>query len=525
MSATTLPETTEPAPRTGRATRREWIGLAVIALPCLLYTMDLTVLNLAVPALSADLRPSGAQLLWIVDVYGFMVAGSLITMGALGDRIGRRRLLLYGALSFGVASVLAAFASSPAMLIAARAVLGLAGATLAPSTLSLIRTMFRDPGQRTTAIGVWITCFSAGAAIGPLLGGVLLEHFWWGSVFLLGVPVMLLLLVLGPILLPEHRVPTPTRLDLPSVGMSLAAVLLLIYGLKRTAIEGPDPVGTATVVVGLLVGVVFLRRQTRLTDPLVDLRLLRTRAFGGVLALNLIGFFAVFGVDLFVAQYLQLVLGLSPLKAGLWTMPTGLGFIAGSMLTPIIVRRYRPWQAIVAGLVIAVLGFGALTQVGGASALAVLVAGTFLLALGTSPLFTLATDLALGSVPADKAGTASGISETSSEFGGALGIAILGTVGTAVYRASIDPRWPESARSSLGGALGVVNKLPNAQAEALARAAKQAFGHALHVCGTVAAASAAVVAVLAVLLLRRIDTNEVQGHTGTANHDEEHQAA
>ena len=396
------------------------------------------------------------------------------------------------------------------MLIGARAVLGVAGASLAPSTLSLIRIMFKDPRQRTTAIGVWITCFSAGAAVGPVLGGLLLERFWWGSVFLLGVPVMILLLVLGPVLLPEHRDPTTARVDLASVAMSLAAVLLFIYGLKRMAVNGPDAMAGTSMVLGLLIGAVFLRRQTRLSEPLVDLGLLRTRAFGGVLALNMIGFFAVFGVDLFIAQYLQLVLGLSPLIAGLWTAPTGLGFIVGAMLTPVLARRYRPWLVIVAGLVVAVVGFGALTQVGGPMSLQVLVAATFLFAVGTGPLFTLSTDLALGSVPANKAGTASGISETSSEFGGALGIAILGTIGTGVYRATLGPQWTGAARDSLAGALSDVGRLPEADATALSRQAEQAFGSALHMCGAVAAASVAVVAVLAALLLRRININEAQ---------------
>ena len=200
--------------------------------------MDLTVLNLAVPQLSADLKPSSAQLLWIIDIYGFLVAGSLITMGTLGDRIGRRRLLLIGAAAFGVASVLAAFSTSAEMLIATRALLGIAGATLAPSTLSLIRNMFLDPQQRTVAIGVWITSYSVGAAIGPLVGGVLLEYFWWGSVFLIGVPVMVLLLVLGPLLLPEYRDPDAGRLDLVSAALSLAAVLAVIYGLKQIAEDG-----------------------------------------------------------------------------------------------------------------------------------------------------------------------------------------------------------------------------------------------------------------------------------------------
>ena len=192
-----------------KATRGQWIGLAVIALPCMLYSMDLTVLNLAVPALTADLKPSASQLLWIIDIYGFMVAGFLITMGNLGDRIGRRRLLLIGAAAFGVASLLAAFASSAEMLIAMRALLGIAGATLAPSTLSLIRNMFHDPRERTFAIGIWISSYSVGAAIGPVVGGMLLQHFWWGSVFLIDVPVMLLLLALGP--LAAARVPRPLR--------------------------------------------------------------------------------------------------------------------------------------------------------------------------------------------------------------------------------------------------------------------------------------------------------------------------
>ena len=221
-----------------RAGRREWIGLAVIALPCLLYSMDLTVLYLAVPSLTAELEPSSTELLWITDIYGFFLAGFLITMGTLGDRVGRRRLLLIGAAAFGVASVLAAFSTSVEMLIVSRALLGVAAATLAPSTLSLIRNMFLDPGQRTFAIGVWATSFSVGAALGPLLGGVLLEFFWWGSVFLLAVPVMCLLLVIGPRLLPEYRDPGAGRLDLVSAGLSVVAVLAVVYGLKGLAEDG-----------------------------------------------------------------------------------------------------------------------------------------------------------------------------------------------------------------------------------------------------------------------------------------------
>jgi DHA2 family multidrug resistance protein-like MFS transporter len=241
--------------------------------------MDLTVLNLALPALSADLRPSATEQLWIVDIYGFVVAGALITMGALGDRIGARRMLLIGAAAFAGASVLAAFATSPGMLIAARAILGLAGATLAPSTLSLIRTMFDDPGQRTFAIGIWVTSYSAGAAIGPLAGGALLEQFWWGSVLLLGVPVMALTLALGPRLLPESRKPGSGRLDLVSAALSLLAVLAVIYGLKQLAVQDAALESALWVGAGIAAGAAFVRRQRRLADPLIDLQLFRTPAF------------------------------------------------------------------------------------------------------------------------------------------------------------------------------------------------------------------------------------------------------
>ena len=217
-----------------RAGRREWIGLAVLALACVLYVMDLTVLYLALPAISTDLEPTSAQLLWIIDIYGFFVAGSLITMGTLGDRIGRRRLLLIGAGAFGLVSILAAFSTSAEMLIASRALLGIAGATLAPSTLSLIFHMFQDPRQRSVAVGFWIASFSVGEAIGPVLGGVMLEHFWWGSVFLLALPVIAALLIVGPRVLPDYKDPEAGRLDLASAAMSVVAVLAVIYGSRRS---------------------------------------------------------------------------------------------------------------------------------------------------------------------------------------------------------------------------------------------------------------------------------------------------
>jgi MFS transporter, DHA2 family, multidrug resistance protein len=506
-----LENTNFAAPRAGR---REWIGLAVLALACVLYAMDLTVLHLAVPSLSADLEPSSAQLLWIIDIYGFLVAGSLITMGTLGDRIGRRRLLLIGAGAFGFASVLAAFSTSAEMLIAARALLGLAGATLAPSTLSLIRNMFLDPRQRTVAIGVWITSFSVGGAIGPLLGGVMLEFFWWGSVFLLAVPVMVLLLVLGPSLLPEFRDPDSGRLDLTSAAMSLAAVLGVIYGLKQIAQDGLRLLPVLSILAGLVVGVVFVRRQRALADPLIDLRLFRVPAFSGSLATFTLAIFAMFGSFLFIAQYLQLVLGLSPLQAGLWTLPQSGGFIVGSMLAPVIVRRVRPAFVMGAGLALTAVGLMILTQVGAADGLAILVTASVVMSLGLGPVFTLGTDLIIGAAPPERAGAASGISETSAEFGGALGIAVLGSVGAAVYRGQVIDAVPDevplaaadAARDTLGGALAAAQQLPDQVGGALVDAARAAFTQGLQLTAAIGAVVAIGIALLAATLLRRVRT-------------------
>jgi MFS transporter, DHA2 family, multidrug resistance protein len=473
--------------------------------------MDLEVLNLAVPALTADLQPSSAQLLWIIDIYGFMVAGSLITMGTLGDRIGRRRLLLVGAAAFGAASVLAAFSTSAGMLIATRALLGLAGATLAPSTLSLIRNMFTDPGQRRVAVAVWAASFSAGAAIGPLAGGLLLERFWWGSVFLLAVPVMALLLVLGPLLLPEYRDPDAGRLDLPSAAMSLASVLAAIYGLKLLALDGLGWEPVLALVAGLAVGDMFVRRQRALADPLVDLALFANRVFSASLAVLTLSLFVTFGIFLFVAQYLQLVLGLSPLQAGLWTLPSALGLVAGSMLTPLLARRARPAVVMAAGLGLAAVGFGLLTLVGGTAGLGIVVAGSAVLSLGVAPVGTLATDLIVGSAPPERAGSAAGLSETGAELGGALGIAVLGSVGAAAYRAQmadtippgVPPAAADAARDTLGAALVAAGQLPAELGTALLDAARQAFTEGFQLTAAISAALALALAALAAALLGR----------------------
>src|SRR5689334_9068554 len=458
------PQQTPPS-----AGRREWMALAVLALPCVVYAMDLTVANLAIPSLSEQLMPSSTQLLWIVDIYGFMVAGWLITMGTLGDRIGRRKLLLIGSAGFGVASILAAFSTTPMMLVATRALLGLAGATFAPSTLSLIRNLFLDPRQRTTAIGIWIASYSAGGALGPLIGGIVLERFWWGSVFLVALPVMILLLVVGPVLLPEFRDPNAGRLDIPSTILSLSTVLPVIYGLKQIAQHGVGATALLSILAGVVAGVIFIRRQRTLADPLIDLRLFQAPAFSASLALYTGATFVVFGIFVFIGQYLQLVLGLSPMRAGLWTMPFALSFIVGATLTPIVVRRLGVTVLMVGGLLIAAVGFALMTQTDGPYALQIMVVAFVTFCLGLSPVFTLTTDIIVGSAPPEQAGAAAAISETGSELGGAMGIALLGAIGTAVFRArmatdapaGIPPGAAEAARDTLGGAVTVAANLPH----------------------------------------------------------------
>jgi MFS transporter, DHA2 family, multidrug resistance protein len=497
--------TGEAASGYATAGRREWIGLAVIALPCLLYAMDLTVLFLAVPALASDLRPSSTELLWITDIYGFLLAGSLITMGTVGDRIGRRRLLLIGAAAFGAVSVLAAFSTTPEMLLAARALLGIAGATLAPSTLSLIRNMFHDAGQRQFAIGIWATSFSVGAAIGPLVGGVLLAHFWWGSVFLLAVPVMALLLVLGPRLLPEYRDPDPGRFDVASASMSLFSVLAVIYGVKRVAESGLGSAAVVAIASGLAVGLLFVRRQRALEDPLVDLRLFRAPAFRASLAANTLAIFVAGGAFLFISQYLQLVLGMAPSQAGLYMLPSAIAFVVGSMLAPALVRRARPGHVVTGGLALAAIGLAALTQLEAGSGLTLLIASSVVTDLGLALVVTLSTDLIVGSAPPERAGAASAISETGTELGGALGIAILGTIGTAVYRSQVADAVPgdaparaaAAARDTLGGAVASADQLPSTALQA----AIEAFTRGFQVAAGVTAALVTAVAILTALSL------------------------
>jgi DHA2 family multidrug resistance protein-like MFS transporter len=491
-----------------KATRREWIGLAVLALACVLYAMDLTVLHLAVPKLSEALQPSSVQLLWIIDIYGFFVAGSLITMGTLGDRIGRRRLLLIGATIFGIVSTIAAFSTSATMLIVCRALMGIAGATLAPGTLSLIFNMFPDPNERAKAIGVWISSFSAGSAIGPVLGGILLQYFWWGSVFLLALPVMALLLLLGPRVLPEYRDPQAGRLDPVSAGMSLAAILAIVYGIKEFAQDGLSALPILAFLTGLLIGFLFVRRQLGLKDPLMDLKLFRSPQFSVSLVANFLAIFIAVGYFLFISQFLQLVLGLSPLDAGLWSLPSAICFVIGSNVAPRFIHRYKPGLILGAAFAASAIGLGILAQ---ANNLAMVVAANIIISLALAPAFSLTTELIVSSAPPEKAGAASGISETGAEVGGALGISILGSIGVAIYRAELAQRLPasipaeiaEAARDTLGAAVSVAGQLSQELRNVLLSVARDAFVQGLHLTALIAAVVAIGASIMVITLLNR----------------------
>jgi MFS transporter, DHA2 family, multidrug resistance protein len=486
----------------GKATRREWVGLAVLALPCIIYAMDLTVLNLAIPSLATDLKPTAAQLLWIVDIYGFLAAGALLVMGALGDRIGRRRLLLIGSAAFAVVSFPAAFSKSAQMLIVARGLLGLAGATLAPATLSLINTMFRNEQDKTFAVSLWVSSFSFGGVIGPVVGGALIAHFWWGAVFLAPIPIMALLLILGPRLLPEHHSEQASRIDVFSAVLTLATVLPIIFAIKHVAEGGGVPLAGLSGAVGLICGIVFVRRQLKLQEPLLDLRLFRLPKLSVALSLNALDFLVGFGILLVVAQYLQLVLGLSPLQAGLWGVPLSLGFVVGSLLTSALLKVLRPAYVLGAGLVLAAAGLTLMAYSVEAHSLIMIVLGNTLFAVGSSPGTTIVADFVVSSAPEDQSGAASALSETFSEFGGALGIALLGSLVTFLYRQALvatlssgtSAPAAETALRGIAAAKTVAERLNGG--DALLVAAQHAYSSA----AGIALLASAIITVLAALL-------------------------
>ncbi|WP_369183734.1 MFS transporter [Streptomyces sp. Y1] len=528
---------------TGRAGRREWIGLAVLLLPTLVLAMDMGVLFFAVPYISTTLAPSGTQQLWIMDMYSFLLAGLLITMGALGDRIGRRRLLMVGAAGFIGASLLAAWSGSAEQLIAARALLGAAGATVMPSTLALIRTMFDDPKQRQIALGAWGGMLTGGATLGPVAGGLLLDHCWWGSAFLLAVPVMALVLLGAPFLLPEHRSPalpqpsaggTPIgRFDLLGAALSFAAILPAVYGIKTLAVDGWDPLPAGALAAGLVLAGAFYLRQRTAANPLIDLSLFRIRTFSGAIGVNTLAMFAMMGFALFTSQYLQLVKGMSPFTASLWSLVPSVGVGASVGISSALAGKVRPAVLMGCGFLIGATGFAMMTQVGPHSPLALILTAAGVLAAGTVGTMTMTAEMVVSAAPAEQTGAASATSETAVELGSSLGIALLGAAGAAVYRHQLDGGLPagvggeaaRTAQDTLGGAVSTAAQLPGRLGTDLLETARGAFTDGLHVAAVVGLVFALGAGLLAYRLLGHLPAAPAAEAAETAETEPETAAA
>ena len=488
---------------TRRMTRLEIKALLTLTLPVLLISMDNTILGFAVPEMSAALSPSSTQLLWIIDIYSFVLAGLLVTMGAVGERVGRRRLLQIGAAGFTVASIAAAFAPTAEALIAARALLGVAGATLLPSTLSLIRNVFPDDLTRRTALAVWSAMFAVGAAFGPILGGLLLEHFWWGSVFLLGAPVTAMLLIAAPRFVPESKDPAPPPFDLVSAGLSMATMFPIVFAIKALAEEGVTSTAVVALAVGLGCGTAFVRRQRRLVQPMIDVQLFRRPRFRTAVIAGIAACFGFAGSLYMATQYFQIVLGLSPLRAGLQLLPAVAATIALTMATPQLAGRFGPFPVIAAGLTISTTGFAVLAQVDG-SGLTVPTIGLSLINAGLAMAMTVAVDGIVASVPPERAGAAASVSETANELGIALGTAVLGTVVAVTYRADlvavpgVSAETMSMASETLGAAEAAATELGGSAGAALQAATHAAFTSGMQTASWVAVGILTLAAIMAI---------------------------
>jgi DHA2 family multidrug resistance protein-like MFS transporter len=495
------------APKAGR---KEWIGLIVLALPTLLLSVDISVLYLALPHLSQDLNASAVQQLWIIDIYSFLTAGFLITMGNIGDRVGRRKLMLIGSVVFGAASIVAAYANSPELLIAMRALIGISAASLLPSALALLRNMFHNPQEMMKAMGIWFSCFIGGQAIGPVIGGVLLAQFWWGSVFLMGVPVMLLLLVAGPILLPEYKNPHAGKIDLTSVVLSLAAILPIIWGLKDLARNGWSTLPIVAIVVGVIIGALFMRRQSKLEHPLLELSLFKNKVFSMAMSVMVLAGVIMAGATLVAAIYLQMVKGLTPLSAGLLLVPQSIAMIISSNVTQKLTQKYRPAPVIAAGLAISALGLFVVSFVSASTGSWLLVVGMIFTLAGIALPMVVTGGLVMGNAPMEKAGSAAGMMETSGEFGVAVGVAVMGSIATLAYRFALPDAFSpgisgDAARESITSAVASASQLPAQLGNELVTAARDAYATGVNVVTGVGAVVFLVLAAISVAVLRRTE--------------------
>ncbi|MGW2426273.1 MFS transporter [Streptomyces sp. NPDC001709] len=490
--------TTQAVTRPGR-----WLALSVLVLAVLLVAVDATVLGLATPYISEDLNPSGTQLLWIGDVYSFVIAGLLVSMGSLGDRIGRKRILLGGATAFGAISVLNAYATTPELMILARGLLGVAGATLMPATLALIRNLFHDPRERSLAVGIWGATASAGTAVGPIAGGFLLEHFWWGSVFLINLPVMAVLVLVGIRTLPESRNPNPGPWDLISVVLSLVGMIAVVYAVKEAATRGVTGPTLGAGLLGAAALYGFVHRQLTMPTPLLDMRLFRRRGFSGAVLADLLTVLGMSGLVFFLSQYLQLVQGRRPFEAGLAELPAAVGAVAAGLIAGRTARRFSVRAVVSGGLAAVGLALAALTTLGRSTGYPVLGAALLVVGIGAGFSFTVTADVILSSVPKEQAGAASAVSETAYELGAALGIALLGSIVTGTYRTFSAPTGtPAQAHESLGAAVEASTHMPPHAAHQMLQAARESFVHGLHLASGAGAAVLLATAAAAWFLLK-----------------------
>ncbi|BBX09964.1 MFS transporter [Mycolicibacterium aichiense] len=487
--------------------RHRWLALGVLSLGVLLIGVDGTVLAVAAPVFGRDLGMTSTEIMWIGDIYSFVLAGLLVTMGSLGDRIGHKKLLLCSATGFALASVAAAFAPTAGMLIAARALLGVAGASLAPSTLALIRGLFPIPRERAVAVGIWASVFSAGTALGPVIGGLCLEHFWWGAVFLINVPVVILLVIGGWLLLPELRNPTPGPWDPIGAGLSLVGILGVVYAVKQGAAHGLHAEIVAAGLVGAVSLTLFVRRQLKAQHPLIDVRLFANRGFCGVITANMLSILGLSGVLFFLSQFFQLVDGYSPLQAGLAELPAGVAATAFGVLAGVAVRHWSRRAVLTTALAMIGVALASLTLISPATPYWPLGIALFVIGAGLGLAFTVANDLVIASVPPQRAGAAAGVSETAYELGMALGIALLGSVIAAVYRGLDRPPGIHDdvvahAEQSLAAAHRAAETLGGTEAHALLTAAQHAFADGVAVAAGIGAALLLASAVAVWMLLK-----------------------
>ncbi|MFC9333492.1 MFS transporter [Arthrobacter sp. NPDC057009] len=493
---------------------RDWFALALLMFPVLLVAVDNTALTFALPAIARSLDPSGVELLWVVDAYALVLAGLLVAMGSLGDKIGRRRLLLVGISGFAAVSAASAFAPSAEWLIAGRAALGFFGAMLMPSTLSLIRNIFQEPGRRRLAVAIWAACFSGGAALGPIFGGWLVEHFWWGAVLLVAVPIMLPPLVLGRFLIPESKDPKPGRVDAPSVVLSMLTMVPVVYGIKELATHGPGLAPFAVMAFGMAMGFLFVRRQQALASPLLDLSLFGNPVFSTAITANILSLFSYNGFILFLAQHLQLLEGMSPSESGTAMVPALTAMVLAGLLVVPLVRKVRPGFVVAAGLALSATGYCLVTFGNHDGGPATLLAALLLLAVGVGAAETISNDLILGAAPAAKSGAAAAISETGYEVGSLLGTAVLGSILTASYQQhlalpaviaeTVPAAAADKAGETLAGAMELAGSLPAPLAEALTAAARASFGSGVHITAAIGLVLMAAASVLAAVVLSRI---------------------